>query len=137
MSAILRCGNCNKPVLNLDPMSLLIDGVASIITDAWEAHQVDCHRTCPFCHAQTHPHPKVITCGSQQCRTKLAERKTADRIADIETLLVRTSDAAWIADQVGLGTVHHLRAWLRRHGRCDLVDGKGPLAAAEGCGVAV
>lgn len=130
MSADLYCQNCRRVAMTLDPSMLGVHGVGVALAEGWAAHRADCNRTCDHCgHVKD---GRDQSCGSLPCRDAARDRRTADRMDDIETLLLRTTDPDVIARAVGLQSGASLRAWLRANGRADLVTGEGPLAPGVG-----
>lgn len=134
MSASIRCDNCRRDVVVVDPATFSAPAAGSLIAVLWIEHTRDCTHTCPWC-TQPKRDRRVATCGSLDCQAQHREQKARDRIDDIEVLLHRSGDPEWIANQVGFANTRSMRRWLRDHGRDDLVD--GPLAPELGCGIAV
>jgi hypothetical protein len=130
MSAVIRCQHCRRDVLVFDLGGLVFPAAGELLACEWAGHVADCERTCDHCGRIKAA--SAACCQDQRCRKAERLRRAGDRVADVQTLLVRTSDAEWIAQQVGLQSAVTLRAWLRRHGRADLVTGDGPLAPDKG-----
>jgi hypothetical protein len=129
MNAYVRCQACKKPVMALDPAALTVPLLAEVLAEAWEAHIVECPKSCNYCRG--HKRSRNQSCGRPACRKAAQERRTLDRIEDVETLILRTRDVDTIAAHMGLSAVT-LREWLRDNGRADLVDHGGPLAPGKG-----
>ena len=124
------CQRCQREVLTFDPHGMTNPEAAAIVGQEWAEHGADCPMTCDHCgRVKCSRNP---TCGDRMCKRAERLRVVGDRVADIQILLVRTSDADWIARQVGIGDAKRLRDWLRRNGRADLVQGDGPLAPDRG-----
>ena len=124
------CQRCQRDVLTFDPHGMTNPEAAAIVGQGWAEHAADCPLTCDHCgRVKGSRNP---TCGDRMCKRAERLRVVGDRVADIQILLVRTSDAEWIAHQVGLSDAKRLRHWLRRNGRADLVQGDGPLAPDRG-----
>lgn len=134
MSAHLNCTNCRSTVIILDPATLITAAAGPVIAAMWLEHTQDCPRTCRWCTGEK-SHGNALSCARLDCKTKAQAQRTRDRIDDIETLLIRTSDADAIAHHIGLANGKALRTWLRKHGRQDLITTNGPLAPELGIAV--
>ena len=123
------CNNCRTTVIALDPATLTAAGAGPIVAAMWLEHTRDCPRTCRWCCGEK-SHGNALSCKRLDCKERAREMRARDRLDDIETLLIRTSDADVIARQIGLTDGRALRVWLRKQGRADLIDGLIPLEGA-------
>lgn len=131
MSAHLNCNNCRRAVIAIDPATLVTPAAGAAIAALWIEHAHDCPRTCRWCMGEK-SHGNALSCARDECKAKARDQRTRDRMDDIETLLIRTSDPDIIARHVGLNDGRALRLWLSKNGRRDLITGDGPLAPITG-----
>lgn len=126
----MLCPHCRRNVLSFAPRALTHPEVGDLLGQEWAVHVQECPVTCSHCERSKEA--RRATCGAKSCASAEKLRVIGDRIADVQILLVRTTDPDWIAREVGLSTGSQLREWLRKHGRRDLVTGDGPLAPERG-----